>query len=1037
MEDNHVRYDDIEDDGHITDTIVDLYSPDSSGEPIAKENENEGIFPEGRTAFALVQRSASTPSLSVSPSPLSTMPLENIDFEAPATIVAQERNNIQALKRISLDASSTSDPDLPAAGIALLQHGPTSPPSTSPPSAPSGGNPQAFPVDDTNSSQPDGPLLWVPAHLHPELAPKEWRTFVQERVAEIQQRTGAATAPLSETASSSYLGSSGTLLVPGSAGATGTGIVRRKSKLSREIDISDDGYEDGADVLQERAKAKSPEVTVSALEWLEAYGRKTRSANSSPDLPGGVVISDGNVIAPLQNGRGLRRSQHTSRKNKRLVEAEERLPVTSEEADEENENSVERNLNIEGPSGLTSAPPLFDVPDRGPQVTVTDGKLQLNINETDLGSLDIDTDVVIEAAKFVDIPDVAVAPDSVHQSSTSTGTFPGHTSSCSTSSSSTVSTVSSTSTAKASPLPEVASPTHAASLLASVGDHRSTSPSATPTKKLSSTYRQFSRLTSKRATADVLTRSSSSPNLSADSARTQGPPTKPIAPITTTSPNGDISTAVSGDPKGRTDEPSLMQASVPSTSVHQAPSPQPGPSLKKRGKALTAGFGRLFSSDKDKAKDKERALGRKNSAPVSLPSRSDRASDHDQYERFREAVELERPSTPNTEMEKRSIKSSKESKLSSFFGAKKKALTKGNGASRSPGPQDKKKKGDTTKHVRTSRSSSSLSSTYTDRYAAKSQSQSSSPSPSRAQFAQGSYGRPYYYSRFPLHVERAIYRLSHLKLANPRRPLCQQVLLSNFMYSYLELINQDSMYGYQQQQYAYQQQQYAYQQQLQMQRQAYMQNLQLQMYQQQTQNLWNRSQQQPLHKTSYPDEENMFAGMESSPAFDRQIHRPVNTPAVVPKSDDVDTYWQDSDSDDDVYGTYFDDTEDDYPAGPAYEDGHFEDAIIFGDRGSFKQNSNSRSGSQLYMPAETYYETISRQQKEQADRAQYEQQAASKSSTTNSFNGPHPQTLTTNGGGPRYQSSSSSHQHHTYNGYANYYYGAERQAQVVGGFYRD
>lgn len=33
----------------------------------------------------------------------------------------------------------------------------------------------------------------------------------------------------------------------------------------------------------------------------------------------------------------------------------------------------------------------------------------------------------------------------------------------------------------------------------------------------------------------------------------------------------------------------------------------------------------------------------------------------------------------------------------------------------------------------------------------------------------------FYYTRFPIHIERAIYRLSHLKLANPRRPLQQQV----------------------------------------------------------------------------------------------------------------------------------------------------------------------------------------------------------------------------------------------------------------------
>lgn len=43
--------------------------------------------------------------------------------------------------------------------------------------------------------------------------------------------------------------------------------------------------------------------------------------------------------------------------------------------------------------------------------------------------------------------------------------------------------------------------------------------------------------------------------------------------------------------------------------------------------------------------------------------------------------------------------------------------------------------------------------------------------------------------RFPVHVERAIYRLSHLKLANRKRSLREQVLLSNFMYAYLNLVD--------------------------------------------------------------------------------------------------------------------------------------------------------------------------------------------------------------------------------------------------------
>ncbi|OBZ90121.1 hypothetical protein A0J61_01842 [Choanephora cucurbitarum] len=44
--------------------------------------------------------------------------------------------------------------------------------------------------------------------------------------------------------------------------------------------------------------------------------------------------------------------------------------------------------------------------------------------------------------------------------------------------------------------------------------------------------------------------------------------------------------------------------------------------------------------------------------------------------------------------------------------------------------------------------------------------------------------------RFPLHVERAIYRLSHMKLADPRRPLRQQVLISNLMFWYIHSGNQ-------------------------------------------------------------------------------------------------------------------------------------------------------------------------------------------------------------------------------------------------------
>ncbi|KAF9344065.1 40S ribosomal protein S4, X isoform, partial [Mortierella sp. AD094] len=48
-------------------------------------------------------------------------------------------------------------------------------------------------------------------------------------------------------------------------------------------------------------------------------------------------------------------------------------------------------------------------------------------------------------------------------------------------------------------------------------------------------------------------------------------------------------------------------------------------------------------------------------------------------------------------------------------------------------------------------------------------------------------------SRMPIHIERAIYRMSHIKLANVRRPLHEQVLISNMMFWYLGVIQQQQL----------------------------------------------------------------------------------------------------------------------------------------------------------------------------------------------------------------------------------------------------
>ncbi|KAG4305487.1 hypothetical protein PORY_001043 [Pneumocystis oryctolagi] len=64
--------------------------------------------------------------------------------------------------------------------------------------------------------------------------------------------------------------------------------------------------------------------------------------------------------------------------------------------------------------------------------------------------------------------------------------------------------------------------------------------------------------------------------------------------------------------------------------------------------------------------------------------------------------------------------------------------------------------------------------------------------------ANGCYPDPlqfksYYFTHFSVQFEHAIYHLTHLKLSDPRRPLYQQVLLINFIYNYLSLINKNQI----------------------------------------------------------------------------------------------------------------------------------------------------------------------------------------------------------------------------------------------------
>ena len=163
-------------------------------------------------------------------------PLNDIDYESNPVAVAQELSNLQALRRMSMDVNTSRDPDLPSFnsnfGI----------PSTSPSGA-----------DDEDDQ---ARLFWVPARLHPELAPTEFKTFLDGKVDSIKRRSEERSL------------SPESLKRDGSGG----GLRRRKSMLSRQIDNSGgrgaDGYQDGAERLERKRSQSSGETLKNGMSNL-------------------------------------------------------------------------------------------------------------------------------------------------------------------------------------------------------------------------------------------------------------------------------------------------------------------------------------------------------------------------------------------------------------------------------------------------------------------------------------------------------------------------------------------------------------------------------------------------------------------------------------------------------------------------------------------------------------------------------------------------------------------------------------------------
>ena len=228
----------------------------------------------------------------ISPPALHRMPSEPAEQHFPLTdldstaAVAQELSNLQAIRRMSMDVHA-ADPDLPSFNSGWTV-------------------PTVAPSHDADEEDPSR-LFWVPASVHPELAPKAFETFIQDRVKTIK-RSSLGQDALSPD------------MIPPQGGG---GLQRKKSMLSRQVNDAY-GYEDGAEVLERKRslkdrRAEQRMVSLNELEEL-AHDPSSLTQRLSMDASrnslelGSEVQSgeDAPILAPKPPGQTLKRSTRTT-----------------------------------------------------------------------------------------------------------------------------------------------------------------------------------------------------------------------------------------------------------------------------------------------------------------------------------------------------------------------------------------------------------------------------------------------------------------------------------------------------------------------------------------------------------------------------------------------------------------------------------------------------------------------------------------------------------------------------------------------------
>lgn len=636
-----------------------------------------------------------------------SFPLNDIDYESDPAAVVQELNNLAAIRRMSMDVAATGDPDLPTFGNNNLSI-PSLPPSPS--------------ADENDASR----LFWVPASLHPELAPKEFKSFLESKADLIKRKSGDYSSLGSERQGS------------------GSSLRRKRSMLSKQID-EPSGYQDGAERLEhQRSQSSKRDGMLSPnLHELETLVDDSKPTNGEPSLVRDMQdvnigsTEDKPILPPAPPGHSLRRSTRTQYRKGSLKKGEK--PPYSKR--------IGRGFSESAGSGSSSSPPsdaspilgLTRVPADAPSPVSRASSTSSRNTAYALGSTAGSTfDSILdnpEAEKEEEVRSGARPDATARVNDAAHGQWHSHIGS------------NGRSTANTSSSEDKVVP--------SIVESPSNDPRRAP-PAVSQSHRGpergstslFAPKTTPQQDSAPAKRSLMSPNRQKDN---------------TTSLNEFANTPqmIPGN-STRTDSLSFIPT-MPEERKHEERKSEGKKSKKdSEGGRKSSWHWLLGSEEKDKKKkedsDSKKAKSKFAEKVQSAPRTDVIQSSLDTSPKGRESLILDRLD-PKLEEERRKdsvrrasgeSKKEKDGIFSSIFGASKKKHS-GEGHHR------------------------------------KHSSRNLSPDPPMRELRADV---DYPWTRFSILEERAIYRMAHIKLANPRRALYSQVLLSNFMYSYLEKVQQ-------------------------------------------------------------------------------------------------------------------------------------------------------------------------------------------------------------------------------------------------------